>query len=235
MRRSAALEHVMEEMNRFARDHTLEARIESGDVTEDDVAAVAERLALFHAGLPPVVPPGDPLCRAGCGALRTSVFGTLRDRRVRRSSRWWPPASASRARSYRLEVATSRAGRGPATSGGPRRPESRARAVGRRRGGRGLPGVRPGAATIDVSADLAFLLMDLERLGRRDLADALTRDCVAPQQEAIPAMRHCSPSTRRNAPGCARRSRCCRTGRVTPASCGARSPPRLARAGRFRW
>jgi aminoglycoside phosphotransferase family enzyme/predicted kinase len=173
----AAVEHVVE-MRRFEADSTLAARLGKGEVDEDDVDAVAQRLARFHRELPPAATGGDPLTTLRSSADET--FRTLHELA--------PPAHES------LLAAGDRFTRAFLSVRGSEI-AARARAGLVREGHGDLRaehvlldgGVQvfdcvefdPALRTVDVGADLAFLVMDLEHLGRPDAARRLLSAYVA--------------------------------------------------------
>jgi aminoglycoside phosphotransferase family enzyme/predicted kinase len=173
----AAVEHVVE-MNRFAQEDTLAARIERDDVGEGDIDAIAARLAGFHASLAEVRVDGDPLTPLRSAADET--FRTLHE--------LVPPDGAPLVAAGDRFTSAFLAARGEGIA-------RRARAGAVREGHGDLRAEHVlldgdvevvdcvefdrELRTIDVGADLAFLVMDLERLGRPDLAALLVRRYVA--------------------------------------------------------
>lgn len=173
----AAVEHLVE-MTRFTPDCTLAARVASGEVGSADIEAVARRLAGFHASLPPAVDGDRPLT-----ALRSTASETFCTLHELVSSAQEPLVVAGE-----RFTAAFLAGRG-------RQIERRARGGLVREGHGDLRAEHvllredvqvidclefdPALRTIDVGDDLAFLTMDLERLGRPDLARALLRSYAA--------------------------------------------------------
>jgi len=164
---------VVVEMRRFDERDTMAARLAAGRLTEDDVAAVARRLAAFHAAAPRCGA-GGPGCAAAFAArVRADVEELL--------ALAGPRAEVDEAALERFaEVALTR--RGPLLDERERR--------GLRRDGHGdlraehvlLDGpprvfdrleFDPSMRCTDVAGDLAFLTMDLESLGARWAARAL--------------------------------------------------------------
>ena len=169
----AAVEHVVE-MTRFDADRTLAARIARGDVSVADVARVAERLARFHRELPAAAATGSPLTPLRIAADET--FRTLHEL-VGVDDRPLVTAGDRFTRAFLAGRADEIAGRAGAGLVRECHGDLRAEHV-------LLNGevevvdcleFDPVLRTIDVGADLAFLVMDLERLGRGDLAGALVR------------------------------------------------------------
>ena len=181
----SAVEHLVE-MTRFSEDSTLAARIGRGDVGSADSEAVARRLADFHASLPPAVGGDHPLTALRSTASET--FCSLHELVA--------PAQEPLVMAGERFTAAFLAGRG-----GPI--ERRARGGLVREGHGDLRAEHvllgedvqvvdclefdPALRTIDVGDDLAFLTMDLERLGRPDLALALLRSYAAHGGDPGPA------------------------------------------------
>jgi uncharacterized protein len=164
-----AVEYMVE-MRRFNDDDTLAAMVRTGEADRADVARTGELLAAFHAAAPPAERPD------GAEAVKRAYDDTLASLRSLLSARQAPVVAAESfataflaARWLELDLRASaglvREGHG----------DLRAEHV--------LPGDPPRIVDcvefnrelreIDVGADLAFLVMDLHRLGRPDLAVAL--------------------------------------------------------------
>jgi len=167
-----AVEWVVE-MRRFDPSFTLAATVAAGTATEADVAAVARRIAAFHADAPIAVRAGtvSAIKRAADGN-----FEALLDDRE--------PVARARVFAAQRFVDAFLEGHGA---------EIAARAAaGRVRDGHGdlrAEHVLPGEPVrvvdcaefdarlrhLDVGADISFLVMDLAALGRPDLARALVQ------------------------------------------------------------
>jgi uncharacterized protein len=170
---SGAVDFVVE-MNRFDEGDTLAARIASGEARAADVEAVAETLARFHAGLPPVLPAGGPLTTLRAEFAET--FRTLHElvpedaaHHVAAAERFTWSFLARRGGEI---AARARAGHVREGHG-----DLRAEHVVLGRGVQVVDCVEfdPALRTVDNGADLAFLVMDLERAGRADLAATFVR------------------------------------------------------------
>jgi uncharacterized protein len=163
----AAVEYVVE-MERFDERDTLDARVRAGAAGVAEVAALGAHLAAFHRAAPAADGGAEPVKRA-----LDDTFATLRaelgaDQGAVAAAERFATAFLT-ARWAQLE---SRAGAGQVREG---HGDLRAEHV--------LAGDPPRVVdcvefsrplrTLDVGADLSFLVMDLRRLGRRDLADAL--------------------------------------------------------------
>jgi aminoglycoside phosphotransferase family enzyme/predicted kinase len=157
-----AIEHVVW-MRRFDECRTLAALAPD----DPDVEAVAARLAEFHALAPPIAGI-DPV--ASVAATAAETFGELSDLPATAAARRFTEAflmARGRELRAREEAGLVRGGHG----------DLRAEHVLMERQVEVVDCVEFDAAlrAIDVGADLAFLVMDLERLGRGDLARRLVR------------------------------------------------------------
>ena len=166
-----AVEYVVE-MRRLAERDSLASRIERGALTPDDVRLVARRLAEFHRGAERV-----PAERAVSALERSSreTFDTLLDiapsklrADVEEGARFAGAYLASHASELRDRA---RAGRFVEGHG-----DLRAEHVFIERGRVQVidcAELQPRLHELDAAADLAFLVMDLERLGAPELAREL--------------------------------------------------------------
>ena len=167
-----AVEYAIE-MRRFDEDATLAARIEHGALRDEHVRAVARRLVVFHAEarvLTPADPAGD--VRRACDHNMRELFAIVGDddalvRRVLAAERFAGAFLVTRRAAFAARAA-----------------------AGRIRDGHGDLRAEhvvledplcivdrlefdPRLREIDVADDLAFLVMDLERLGAEDAARLL--------------------------------------------------------------
>ena len=162
------------EMRRYSEADTLAARLAAGAAGSAELAAVGERLAAFHQAAEPDVRPD------GAEAVKRALddnFATLRT---------LVPASEERAAVGRAEWsagafltaawdelnARSAAGRVRECHGDLRLEHV---VLGREVEIVDCVEFDPGLRRIDVTADLAFLVMELREAGRADLADVLVR------------------------------------------------------------
>jgi len=161
----AAIEHVVE-MRRFDPRDTLAARVCAGTVTAADARAIGERIASFHRSAPRVRE-ADP------GAERAALaetLDTLRD--LGRPERGLGRALDALLEAREPELAR-RARQGCVREG---HGDLRAEHVLLRDGGIEVADCVEFSAElrrVDCGADLAFLVMDLERLERPNLAAAV--------------------------------------------------------------
>ena len=172
-----AVDHLVE-MNRFDAADTLAARIDRRDVGPAEIEAVGRMLAGFHASLVPALPDGDalePLRRSADETFRT-LYGLVPQDAVAAvvaGDRFTRAFLAGRAGELarRAHDGFVREGHG----------DLRAEHVLLRETVEVFDCVEfdPALRTVDVGADLAFLLMDVERLGRPDLAQVLLSAYVA--------------------------------------------------------
>ena len=180
-----AVDHVVE-MHRFDAADTLAAWIDRREAGPEEIDGVGRRLAGFHASRPPVLPHGDalePLRRSADETFRT-LHGLVPPDAVAAAvagDRFTRAFLAGRAGELarRAQAGFVRDGHG----------DLRAEHVLLRDTVEAFDCVEfdPALRTIDVGADLAFLLMDLERLGRPDLAQGLLRAYTAHGGEPGPA------------------------------------------------
>lgn len=173
-----AVEHVVE-MRRLSEASSMAARLEHGALGAGEVRAVAARVAAFHAAAPPVeaatalamldesIDETFATLAAGApGARGAATAGTLAREAAagRRFATGW-----LRARRGELE-ARARGGRFRDVHGDLRAEhvflDGEVRVI-------DCAELAPRLRRIDVGADLAFLAMDLERLGAPDLAREL--------------------------------------------------------------
>ena len=166
-----ALEYVVA-MRRFDESHTLAAAVARGEAGAAEIKEVGRRLAAFHAAASPAAGAGDALAAVkrtadGNFEMLLDRGGPLDERRVLAAQRFSDAYLAGHASMLRRRAAAGRVREGHG--------DLRAEHV--------LLGdpVRivdcaefdPRLREIDVGADLAFLVMDLERLERPDLARGL--------------------------------------------------------------
>jgi uncharacterized protein len=167
-----ACEHVVE-MRRFDEAQTLSARLARGEVDEQQTRALARRIAAFHADADPAPPDsfGSPQVAATVSENFTTLLGfaaEIGDPRLAAAHRFAVAFLHGRHDDLAARVA---AGCVRECHG-----DLRAEHV-------ILDGARveifdpvefdPALRLIDVAADLAFLVMELEEAGRADLARAL--------------------------------------------------------------
>jgi aminoglycoside phosphotransferase family enzyme/predicted kinase len=167
---AGAVEYAIE-MRRFDEARTMAAHGEAGTLTDEQVRAVARRLAAFHAAAP-VLAPHDPV-----GDLKRTCDRNLRDllaladtsmvRRVMEAERFTDAFLVT----HRDEI-TARAEAGSVRDG---HGDLRAEHVVLQHPIAIVDRIEfdPHLRQIDVADDLAFLVMDLERLGAHDAARLL--------------------------------------------------------------
>ena len=161
------------EMQRFVEADTLAARVREGSITEHDVERIGNRIAHFHRDLPALAPqsPVDAFVRTVHHNLAEldSLSGAVVDRRALAAAQRFAASFVAGKRDEltdRARAGLIRAGHG----------DLRAEHV-----VLGKHGVEifdclefdDEMRETDVGADLAFLAMELEALGRPDLADIL--------------------------------------------------------------
>ena len=165
-----AIEHVVE-MRRFDEANTLAAMVLGGRATAEIVAAVGRRLAIFHAEAPPCRVGEDVLVgveRVADGNFEALAgLGALAHPRLFAAQRFADAFVAGHAATLAARAAAGRVREGHG--------DLRAEHV--------LIGDEVEVVdcvefdaelrTVDVGADLAFLVMDLARLGRPDLGRVL--------------------------------------------------------------
>jgi aminoglycoside phosphotransferase family enzyme/predicted kinase len=172
-----AVEYAIE-MRRFDEARTMAALVERGELAEDDVRAVARRIAGFHAGAArctPADPVGD--VRRTCDENFCELFAIAGDElagRVLAAERF----AGAFLLAHRDELA-ARAAAGRIRDG---HGDLRAEHVVLEQPLAIVDRLEFDAAlrAIDVADDLAFLVMDLQRLGAGDAARLLVqayRDC----------------------------------------------------------
>ena len=168
-----AVEYVVE-MRRLDERTSLASRIERGTATVDDVRAVARRLAEFHACALPVPP---PRALAGLSRSTRETFETLLElapaamlRAVADGDRFATAfLAAHRALvSARAEEGFCVEGHGDLRADHVFVDAGVVRVI-------DCAELEPRLHEVDVGADLSFLVMDLERRGREDLAGHLVR------------------------------------------------------------
>jgi uncharacterized protein len=172
---AGALEHVVE-MRRFDEARTLAAQLERGSASERDVRALARHIARFHAAAEHA-PPGS-FGPAEVAATVSENFTTLLgyadqigDPRLAAAHRF----AVAFLHGRHAQLAARAAGGNVRDCHGDLRAEHVIL---------GDEGVAifdpvefdPGLRRIDVSADLAFLVMELSEAGRADLARALVEE-----------------------------------------------------------
>ena len=197
-----ACEYVVE-LARFDADSTLAHALDRGTAHAVDMQSLGELLARFHAGREPVLrgswePPQ-------VAASVSENFHTLLGLRsaIGESPLWAGHRFAAAFLHARHELFASRVARGHVRE-----------CHGDLRAEHVILGPEiqifdpvesdPGLRLIDVSADVAFLVMDLESAGRHDFSSELLIAYRRAGGDPGPEPR-CS-STRRTAPGCGRRS-----------------------------
>ena len=211
----AAVEHVVE-MTRFDEEQTLAARLRAGQAGEHEVRRLARRVASFHTGAEPA-----PAGSFGPSQVADEVLGNFATLLADAGS----VGPARLAAAHRFAVSFLHG----------RRDLLEERAAGGLvrdcHGDLRLEHVvvqgdelaifdpvefDPGLRRIDVAADLAFLVMELEEAGREDLARVLVEEYRA--AVATTVVPRCCRSTPPTGPGCGQRSPACarascRTGR----------------------
>jgi uncharacterized protein len=168
------------EMRRFDEADTLAARVREGTVTEHDIERVGMRVAWFHRDLPALAPraPVDAFVKTVHQNLAEldSLVGAVVDRRALAAAQRFAASFAAGKRDeldQRARAGLVRAGHG----------DMRAEHVVLAEHGVEIFDCLEfddGMRETDVGADLAFLAMELEALGRPDLASKL----VASYREA---------------------------------------------------
>jgi aminoglycoside phosphotransferase family enzyme/predicted kinase len=167
-----ACEHVVE-MRRFDEAQTLAARLDRGDVGEDEVRSLARQIAAFHAAADPAPP--DSFGPPQVAATVSENFTTL----LAFASEIGDPRLAA---AHRFAVAFLHGRhdqlRARAARGYVRECHGDLRAEHVILGGDGVEifdpvEFDPALRLIDVAADLAFLVMELAEAGRADLATAM--------------------------------------------------------------
>jgi aminoglycoside phosphotransferase family enzyme/predicted kinase len=166
-----AIEHVVE-MRRFDEAETLAAMVLAGRATAEIVAAVGRRLASFHAEAPPcrigeeVLAGVERVADGNFEALLSGV-GALAHPRLFAAQRFADAFVAGHAATLAVRAASGRVREGHG--------DLRAEHVLIGDGVRVVDCVEFDVElrTVDVGADLAFLVMDLARLGRPDLGHIL--------------------------------------------------------------
>lgn len=165
-----AIDYVVE-MRRIPADATLAARVRSDLVTQDDIAAVAQVIAHFHEL-------AERTERAAPADLKRQLDDSFAELvelpDVSAGLRDLEPLLAPAVRRLMPELAR-RADAGFVRDG---HGDLRAEHVVLSDPVEIFDCIEfdPGLRRIDVGCDLAFLVMDLERLGRRDLAETLVKD-----------------------------------------------------------
>ena len=161
------------EMRRFDEADTLAARIRQGTVTEHDIERIGKRIADFHSHQPALAPkaPVDSFVSMVHRNLAEldSLAGAVVDRRALAAAQRFAAsfvAGKRRALEERARAGLARAGHG----------DLRAEHVLLRKHGVEIFDCLEFDERMrqtDVGADLAFLAMELEAFGRRDLAEVL--------------------------------------------------------------
>ena len=168
---AGAIEHVVE-MRRFDDADTLAARASSAQATSEQVEAVARRLAHLHAEAPSCTPPGGDAItaikrHAGDNFEALLDSGVPSHARVHAAQRFTDAFLEGHAAAIvaRAAMGLVRSGHG----------DLRAEHVllGEQTQFVDCAEFNADLRNIDVGADLAFLVMDLHRLGRADLAQSL--------------------------------------------------------------